>query len=523
MSQFDEALRLFEELDGLNDAFIEEGMLPDASAAPARRTRERGNNPFLRFANSGWGVAIICAVVSLGVLTAIVRLGVRSGNQAGDGIPPNAPDNHAPAGTGEQEVPTEAVTEEAVTLPDEGDRVPAGKTSTDEEGLRYKSYGNGTCVLVRGQLHRQYEALHIPNYSPDGDVVVAIDAYAFRNQADLREVTLPAGLRELDHKAFPMDAPIYNLYGNILYLGSSANPYMVAVATADNRPGATALHPNTRILACHALTYDTGSYFAMAWADQLPAYKDDEVFSIPSGIIHIGEYALLDVGRDITYNGYLVGWDTLTAGEGKDLGRTVDGHPLTVHCLDGTAKTRAYETRTVRLSGGNFLENGVFVGPYGTDIRMTNEEYNDWLKNPDAFERAPEQFVVGNAYGNQPHVLTAEELAMVRFERVDDEAYEYLDAFIQAYNKDPSELYAGKSVVMLYVTSEALWEHVITDIDIGDGHIHITLARVHDMVGQAEGKRFILIPVDDPDGSLQNATVTYEIAEEWVTLPENES
>ena len=31
MSQYESALRLFEELDGLNDAFIEEGMLPDAS------------------------------------------------------------------------------------------------------------------------------------------------------------------------------------------------------------------------------------------------------------------------------------------------------------------------------------------------------------------------------------------------------------------------------------------------------------------------------------------------------------
>lgn len=163
------------------------------------------------------------------------------------------------------------------------------------------------------------------------------------------------------------------------------------------------------------------------------------------------------------------------------------------------------------------MENGAFVGPYGTDIRMVNEEYHAWLKNPDAFERAPEQFVVGNAYGNQSHVLTADELAMVRFERVDDPVYEYLDDFIQAYNKDPAELYAGKSVVMLYVKSEALWEHVITDIKIGDGHIHVTLARVYDMVAQAEGNRFILIPIDDADGTLQNATVTFEISEKYVS------
>ena len=206
MSQFDEALRLFEEMDGLDDAFIEEGMLPDTSATPAARSRERGDNPFIRFANSGWGVAMICAFVSISVLVAIVRLGM-GGNEAGDAV--RLPNQNSPAGTlphaGESS--TEAVTEEAVTLPDTSDRVPAGTTSTDEQGLRYRSYGNGTCILTGGRRNKQYETLHIPNYSPDGDVVVAIGSYAFRNQVSLREVTLPAGLRELDHKAFPWMRP----------------------------------------------------------------------------------------------------------------------------------------------------------------------------------------------------------------------------------------------------------------------------------------------------------------------------
>lgn len=516
MSRMDEALRLFEEMDGLDDAFIEEGMLPDTEGAPVRRSREGGNNPFVRFVSSGWGVAILCVMVSLGVLTAIVRLGV-DGNQSNDMTPPN---QNAPAGSlpPDGESATHPVTEEAVTLPPVSERVPAGTVSTDEQGLLYQSYGNGTCLVTGGGLQQVYETLYIPDYSPDGDVVVAIGSYAFRSQTSLREVTLPAGLRSLDHKAFPMDAPIYNLHGNILYLGSRQNPYMVAVATADARPGATALHPDTRILACHALTYDTGSYFAMAWADKVSGYKDDEVFSIPSGIIHVGEYALLDVGREITYNGYLVGWDTLTAGEGKALGRTVEGQPLTVRCLDGTTQTAARETKKVILRDTAYLQDGIFFGSYMSEVRLINEDYYTWLQNPDSPERAPEQFAPGGAYGVHSRVLTAEELAGVQFSYTGEDA---LAGFVEDYNRDPAALYAGKSVVMLYVSESALYRHGVIDVTVEGQHVHVTLTRLEEAVSQTAGNRFILIPLEDPHGSLRQATVTYEIAEEPVSSSGN--
>ena len=58
----DEALRLFEALDGLDDGFIEEGMLPD-EAEPKKRSR------MLRALQSrGWVAAVVCAVAVLGVL-----------------------------------------------------------------------------------------------------------------------------------------------------------------------------------------------------------------------------------------------------------------------------------------------------------------------------------------------------------------------------------------------------------------------------------------------------------------------
>jgi hypothetical protein len=284
---------------------------------------------------------------------------------------------------------------------------------------------------------------------------------------------------------------------------------MVAISTADNRPGATALHPDTRILACHALTFDTGSYFAMAWADKVDAYKDDEVFSIPSGIIHIGEYALLDVGRDITYNGYLVGWDTLTAEAGKSCARTLDGRALTVRCLDGTAQTAVQASKTVNLDGSAYLLDGVLFGSYMSEIRIVNEDYYTWRQNPEAFEKIPEQFIWDGAYGIQSRVLTNEELALVTFSCAGNPT---VSDFAEAYNRDPQTLYQGKSVVMLYVSEESLYRHAVADVTVQQGNrIHVTLTRIEGDVGDAEGSRFVLIPVDDPDGTLRGAAVTYEI------------
>ena len=221
MSTYEGSLRLFEELDGLADEFIEESMLPDGNlTSPARRKPKGG---LWRFLTGGAGVAILCAAVSLGILTALIHVGLSGDGSMGNMSPPQQD------GPGHSAFP-DAVTDEPVTLPEESDRVPVGTRSEDESGLYYVSYGDGTCICMgflrdEGQTH-----LAIPTYSPDGDAVVAIYSYAFRNCLSLESVTLPAGLRSFDHKTFPMEAPIYHIYGNILYLGSENNPYMVAVA-----------------------------------------------------------------------------------------------------------------------------------------------------------------------------------------------------------------------------------------------------------------------------------------------------
>lgn len=507
MSQFDSSLRLFEAMDGLDDAFIQESMLCDTTAPSAAERRKRGQNLLNRVAHSGWTAAVLCAIVSLSVLVAIVRLG--QGNMSGD----VAPENNGPANS---EVTDTAPfeTDEPITLPEEADRVPARTVSVDEAGLRYVSNGDGTCVCMGFEDDAGQTVVSIPDYSPDGDVVTAVDPYAFRNSLHLSEVTLPAGLRSYDRNTFPMEAEIYHLYGNVLYLGTVKNPYMVAVATADNRPGATSLHPHTRLLADRALTYDSGSYFALKWKDTVPAYTDSPVFTIPSTVTYIGEYALLDVGRDITYNGYLVGWDALTAASHTDLIRTVDGSPVTVTCLDGTTQSRAIEIREVHVDARAAWEDGIFFGGYFTYFRGVNEDYYAWLKNPSDFAFAPDQFVTVSAvFGNESRVLTVEDLTNLRFIS-DYGRNEAVNAFIEAFNRDSAALYAGKSVVMVFLHETALYNHTVTDVTVTDGRIHVALACTGKDAGALTGERFILIPVDDPEGMLAGYAVSFGIANE---------
>ena len=166
MSEFDASLRLFEAMDGLDDTFIQEGMLPDAAVlSPAVRGRRRENSLFTRFARSGWAVAVLCTVVSLSVLAAVVKLGLNG--PVGD-LPP---ENMDPAGSAAETLPSE--TDEPVTLPAEGDRVPAGTASVDEAGLRYVSNGDGTCMCMGLTSNEgQTEIYEYPGHGIDHTIYV---------------------------------------------------------------------------------------------------------------------------------------------------------------------------------------------------------------------------------------------------------------------------------------------------------------------------------------------------------------
>lgn len=529
MNRADEALRLFEALDGLDDVLIEEGMLPDESTGPAGvvRARKRPLATLGRMANSGWGVAVICLFVAVGVLAAMIRFGgMDSGSMAPEDVPNNSPGGtQADVATDMNAPDEEPVTDEEseTTAPDSSARVPYGKQSVSAEGLLFTSNGDGTCkcvgIKVGSFLDSDHSVLEFPTRSPDGDVVTTISRRAFSTLMDVREVYLPAGLTELDHKAFPMDAPIYRLHGNVLYLGSRENPHMVAVAAADGRPGATSLHPDTKILACHALTYDAGLYFSLAWGDKVAAYEEEAVFVIPSGLIHVGDYALLDVGRPIRYGGYLVGWDTLTAGL-RCLGRTVDGEALTVTCLDGETQTVARVRKILNVSTSKAVRDGVLFGEYWeTSATYISEDFYAWIKNPDAATEAPAQFAVESAFGEESRVVTYAELQTIGLFCGLSSVTEETAAYLAAFNEDPLSLFAGKTVVALYVNESSMFEHEVVDVQVVDGQIVVTLARYDGMVPEAEGDRFVLVAVDDPTGALQAATVSYKFSPDY--LPES--
>jgi hypothetical protein len=311
-----------------------------------------------------------------------------------------------------------------------------------------------------------------------------------------------------------MEAPIYTVYGNILYLPSHSYPYMAAVATIGDRPALTSPAVGTRIIACHAFTYDVSTYFALHWQDQIQTVYEKDTFTIPSSVIHIGDYGLTDVGKPITYSGFLVGWDSLTAGAHKNLIRTVSGEPLPVQCLDGTTVTAASEPADVWLSGSTALgEDGVLFGGYLSYTQKLNPDYYAWRTDPDGFEHIPDQFItVQEIFGTQSRVLTVEELRSVRL-TAQGSTDDTLTAFLEAYNRDPAELYKGSSVVMLHMRDvEAFYRFTVAETVVTPDHVHVILEIIpEEDVIQLRSQQFVLIPVDDPTGRLADATVSFEI------------
>ncbi len=84
----DRTLQIWERLSYMSDKIIEESMIPaQAAPAAAKRTREKGR--FSAFMNHPAMVAVLCAVVSLGVVAAIVMAG-----RGGPDVPPVVGTSH---------------------------------------------------------------------------------------------------------------------------------------------------------------------------------------------------------------------------------------------------------------------------------------------------------------------------------------------------------------------------------------------------------------------------------------------
>ena len=94
------SLDLFEQFDGLNDLFIAEAEIPEAHRSAVILPTPKQKGRFSQFINSGWGVAIICALVAVSVMGGIIWAGNRPD---GPGIRPPVGNQYTEDLTFEQE------------------------------------------------------------------------------------------------------------------------------------------------------------------------------------------------------------------------------------------------------------------------------------------------------------------------------------------------------------------------------------------------------------------------------------
>ena len=214
---------------------IEESMgLFTPAAVPAVRVRRTGT-ALSRFFGSGWGVAVICAAVSLSVMVAIVLAG-RGGWVTPPDVGTEEPESHetvyesesgdvthepteesAPTGETEPEEPTgadseavsgedseegttevtEAVTEEDTEAVTEGVFYP----DAIEGGVLFISNGDGTC-RIKGADKTYKGSITVPEVSPYGERVTTVATGAFRGFTEITEVILPDSVTVIKGSAF---------------------------------------------------------------------------------------------------------------------------------------------------------------------------------------------------------------------------------------------------------------------------------------------------------------------------------
>lgn len=174
---------------------IEESM--SLFAAPKAVAKEPSR--LSRFLNSGWGVAMICTLVSVAVLSAMVWAGRQQpvkppapGTVESDRVtaPESMPDvEQETEGGADTEAATEAVTE-GVLHPD-----------VTEGGVLFISNGDGTCK-VKGADKTWEGVIIVPERSPYGDVVTTVVAGGFKDFSGITSVTLPDTVTVIKKCAF---------------------------------------------------------------------------------------------------------------------------------------------------------------------------------------------------------------------------------------------------------------------------------------------------------------------------------
>lgn len=172
------AMEVLTALNNVRDDYILESALPPVSASSPKvlpSPRRRGKDHSLgRAYSDGWMAAAVCTVVAIGTLAGMIWLGQRPLT------PPVSSDTPA---TSEEHPVTEGI---------------------HTASLTFISRGDGTCSVKASDTFGGSESIHlvIPEVSPDGERVVAVEDYGFIWKTDLKSVTFPDTVTSIGQWAF---------------------------------------------------------------------------------------------------------------------------------------------------------------------------------------------------------------------------------------------------------------------------------------------------------------------------------
>lgn len=98
------------------------------------------------------------------------------------------------------EVPTEAPTEKPTEAPTEAPTETEAETEPPQS-LKYYSYGNGTCAVCGIGDYKDLYVI-IPERSPSGEIVIAIDDKAFYDNTKIKAIQIPSTVMSIGEQAF---------------------------------------------------------------------------------------------------------------------------------------------------------------------------------------------------------------------------------------------------------------------------------------------------------------------------------
>ena len=267
----DEMLNLAARMTDMSEDLISES---DIRAGEPLLSKPKRAGRFSAFMNHPAMVAVLCAVVSLGVVAAIVMAG-----RGGPDVPPVVETPHvedSETGTEnekETESEIELVYSEGLIFHKNGDgtyKITSIGTCTDTELVIPPTY-EGLPVTAIGDSAfsdcTHLSAVVIPaTVTAIGDMafngcaslvsvtipesVITIGAGAFSHCTVLTSVTVPDGIRSVGFSAFE-DCPNlqFNVFDKANYLGNEKNPYVALVRCPTRGASSCKVHEDTQLIA----------------------------------------------------------------------------------------------------------------------------------------------------------------------------------------------------------------------------------------------------------------------------------